>query len=84
MDIVLRRYHDNRAGDLASQETATRVFDHLVQFYKGVAVSGLTIATHKDYEIDRRKNGWSNSTINRTRNTLRAALNDAVKDWLLR
>lgn len=40
-----------------------------------------TKGTNKDYEIDRREFGWANSTINRCRNALRAALKHRLKAY---
>lgn len=76
---VLRGYQDDMRGELHSEETADRTFNHLVDYYKGRTVAYITKGTNKDYEIDRREFGWANSTINRYRNTLRAALKHRMK-----
>lgn len=84
IDVVLRRYEDDRRDDLESKETSKRTIAHLIEHYGDKPVSYITASTNKDYELDRRKFGWANGTINRTRNTLRAALQHAVKDGKLR
>src|SRR5712664_1312083 len=71
---VLRRYQDDKREELASLKTADRTVEHLVAHYGSCTVADITAATNKDYELDRRKAGWANATINRHRNTLRAAL----------
>jgi integrase len=70
--------------EFMSRETSQRTLDQLIGYYGDEPVSFITAATNKDYEKDRRKAGWSNGTINRHRNTLRAALKHAVKDGKLR
>jgi integrase len=84
LDVVLRRYEDDKRGELTSTETADRTVAHLIAHYGDKPVSFITAATNKDYEVARRKAGWANATINRHRNTLRAALKHAVKDGKLR
>jgi len=84
IEAVLRRYFDDKRDEVESAETARRTVDHLVAYYEGENVDFITAATSKDYEAARRKAGWANGTINRTRNTLRAALKHAVKDGKLR
>jgi len=81
---VLRRYQSDKSEEFVSQETADRTIEHLVEWYGDSTVGDITAGGNKDYELDRRKGGWSNSTINRNRNTLRAALKHAVKDGKLR
>jgi integrase len=85
IDIVLRRYQDDKRGEIASPYADRRAVEQLISFYGDKPVSFITAATNKQYEVhSREKDGWSNSTINRTRNVLRAALRHAVKDKSLR
>jgi integrase len=80
---VLLRYQDDKREEFASA-TADFTIAKLMEYYGNSTVAEITAATNKDYELDRRKAGWANATINRTRNTLRAALKHAVKDGKLR
>jgi hypothetical protein len=84
IDAVLRRYEDDKRDDFVSGETNRLVIAHLIGHYGDKPASFITAATNKEYEKDRRKAGQSAATINRTRNTLRAALNHAVRDGQLR
>ncbi len=79
IDDLVRTYHDDKRGEIKSTETAGYAFDHLVEYYKGKTVDYITTSSNKDYEVDRRDFGWSNATINRNRNTLRAALKHRLK-----
>ncbi len=81
---VLLRYQDDKSGELFSIDTADRTVSSLQAHYDGKTVSYITAGTNKDYEAKCRDAGWSNATINRTRNTLRAALLHAVKDGKLK
>jgi integrase len=81
---LLLRYHDNKSGEVFSVETADRTKDFLLAHYDGKTVSQITAATNKDFETACKAKGWSNATINRYRNTLRAALKDANKDGKLK
>lgn len=75
---------DDKRDEFMSLDTNQRTLDQLIAHYGDKPVSSITAATNKDYEKDRRKAGWANGTINRHRNTLRAALKHAVKDGKLR
>jgi integrase len=81
---VLLRYKNDRDGEFASPTTAAYTISHLAKYYGGSTVADINASTNKTYELDMRAVGWSNSTINRSRNTLRAALKHAVKDGKLR
>lgn len=81
---VLKRYQADKDGEFASERTADINVANLLAFYGDMVVADITAETNKDFENDRRKAGWAVSTINRTRNTLRAALKHAVKDGKLR
>jgi integrase len=81
---VMAVYQQDHGGDVRSLGTADRVFRHLVEYYDGKSVAALTLSAHKEYERDMRKAGWSAATINRARNSLRAALKHAVRNGDLR
>lgn len=83
VEVLLRRYHEQVGADAISRETAERSYDHLVAYYKDLTAADIDSAHNKKYETDMRKRGWANSTINRSRNYLRAALKHAVKDGKL-
>jgi integrase len=85
VDTLLRRYQDEVGCDAMSADTATRTFDLLCDYYTDTTAAGITSASNKKFERDMRKRyGWANSTINRHRNTLRAALKHAVRDGKLK
>jgi integrase len=81
---LLLRYHDHKSGEVFSVETAGRTKDFLLAHYDGKAASYITAATNKDFETACKAKGWKPATINRYRNTLRAALRDAHKDGKLK
>jgi len=81
---VLLRYQDDKEGELFSLQTADRTVAQLMEHYDGKKVSYISAATNKDYEKACRKAGWADATINRYRNTLRAALKHAVNDGKLK
>lgn len=85
VDTLLRRYQDEVGCDAMSADTATRTFDLLCDYYVDKTAADITAASNKTFERDMRKRyGWANSTINRTRNTLRAAFKHAVRDGKLK
>jgi integrase len=77
---ALSVYQDDHGGEVASQATAKRIFQHLTEYWGNRPVSDLTLSAHKDYERDMRKAGWSAATIVRCRNVLRASLKHAVRN----
>lgn len=81
---ILLTYQDDKDGKLFSTETATRTADLLQTYYDGKPVSYITSATNKEFETACQKKGWSSATINRYRNTLRAALKHALQDGKLK
>ena len=94
---VLTRYWDDVASGAESDETAQRAFEHFSginptggattqagYFGPDALVSEINKSCNKKYEKDMREKGWANSTINRHRNFLRAALNHAVENGNLK
>ena len=84
VESVLSQYQDDHGSETLSADTAERTVEHLKTYYAGKTVAYINKTTNKEYEKARRKFGWSNAAINRTRNTLRAALNHAVENGDLR
>jgi integrase len=80
---VLHQYRDDVGVESLSQDTSQRTIDRLLAYYDGKRVADINAATNKQFEKDMRAEGLSNSSINRIRNTLRAALKHAVKADLL-
>lgn len=81
MSFVLNQYWDDVASTAASTDTAKRVFEHLLAYHANHTVAEINKKANKKYEKEmREKNGWSNSTINRYRSFLRAALEHAVEN----
>jgi integrase len=84
IDVILKRYRDDKRGEIASPNASRRAVDQLLAYYGSKPVAYISAATNKEYELAARKDlEWSNATINRTRNVLRAALKHAVKDGQL-
>ena len=80
LESLLQQYHDDHGSDAKSADTAERTIEHLKSYYVGKSVAYINKTSNKEYEKDRRAAAWANSTINRARNTLRAALNHAVEN----
>jgi Phage integrase SAM-like domain len=81
MSFVLNQYWDDVAPTAGSGDTAKRIFEHMLSYYADSTVADINKKSNKQYEKEmREKNGWSNSTINRYRNFLRAALEHAVEN----
>jgi integrase len=80
---VLNQYRDDHGSEVHSKITSDRAIDQLLAYYKDATVADINASTNKQYEKDMRGKGLGNSSINRIRNTLRAALKHAVKSDLI-
>ena len=84
IDLVLRRYADDKRDEMQATDTAGWAFDNLTKYY-GVdkPVSYIDATTNKEFELHFRGLGLATSSINRMRTPLRAAMKHAVKDGKL-
>jgi integrase len=85
LGVVLRQYQDEKGAGGASQKSCDHAVSSFLEFYgEDLKVSELTPSQHIAYERHvRAKHGHKNSSINRRRTVLLAALNHAKKNGVL-
>jgi integrase len=85
IDVVLRRYEDDKCEETTSVSTLNWGMETLRAYYKTHTVAYITATTNKEFERYCRKSlSLAKASINRMRVYLRAALKHAVTDGKLK